>query len=160
MKTLLSISYDPLTIIHSLFFRNIWYKVYLLYLIKLPMCHFRIKIPLSAPPTAHSWLRKPAERVWACQQQQETLVETDLYSAMALLTLHRLPSISTAPVSPVTPCCTRSWEFCIISSDMKLFRLHFALQRVIQNYMSCLCWTLQVLHVEQFFLDVSLGLSW
>lgn len=36
------------------------------------------------------------------------LVETHLYSAMALLTLHRLPSISTAPVSSVIHmlCCT------------------------------------------------------
>lgn len=100
------------------------------------MSHFRYHTTVGP---AHSTLLAK-ETCRACLSLSVTagFVETDLYSAMALLTLHRLPSISTAPVSSPIPtlcwCTQISLAFSVISSDMNL---------LFPNLKSCSCWILQ-----------------
>lgn len=57
------------------------------------------------------------EPVWTCQKPQRA-AEADRRPAMALLTLHRIPSIATAPVRQVIHTPLRTQTFSTASSDV------------------------------------------
>lgn len=136
LKVLSSITQDSLNQtsgIHRLFFRTLWYKACLLDVIKpkYPCVISERKKKYQCSPRLRHTFGWGTCRACLSLPTTAGLVETYLHCVMALLTLHRIPSIATAPVSSAmpTPCCPQTnWACCIIISFFT-----FALQRVIQN---------------------------
>lgn len=94
-------------------------------------CHFTAKFHRSSrPPHAFRW-----GTCAACLNLPVGLVEAYLRAVMALLTLRRIPSISTPPVSSVNPMmlfffCTHKWV-------CRAWAQHSIIANVIMEYNIC-----------------------
>lgn len=138
-----------LCLIQSLFIRRNQTQIF--------VCHSRKTTSICSTPCT-LLAEEPAEPVWACQQQQVYWRQT-FSCAMALLTLHRIPSLAAAPVSPLipTPHRIRKPVRHFASYPQTNHCLHFASLRVIHNCANCLC---RDLVVERLFLNLSVCGLW